>query len=111
MKTKINLGARTLATSQEIIKLEAQENYTLIYFTNGQKLLSSTTLGVLEDRLKVHSFFRVNRSVMINLAYLNKFRVLKSNSEEENSDAKGEKVLVSRRRWAEFQERVSYTKT
>jgi DNA-binding LytR/AlgR family response regulator len=75
MKTIIHLGARTTAATHEIVKLEAQNNYTLVHFIDGTKLLTSTTLGVLEERLSDYRFFRVNRSMVINLNYLDFFTV------------------------------------
>lgn len=104
MKTTIHLGARTSAATHEIIKLEAQDNYTLVHFIDGRKLLSSTTLGTLEKRLQPYRFFRTNRSTVINLDHLDFFTVhyftgntLKPSRKNAND------IFLSRRREAAFQ--------
>ena len=51
----------------EIIRCEAQGNYTHIFFRDGNKILVSKTLKNFEDVLKGLHFFRINRSNVINL--------------------------------------------
>ena len=51
----------------EIIRCEAQGNYTNIFFRDGNKILVSKTLKNFEDTLKDLYFFRINRSNLINL--------------------------------------------
>ncbi len=104
MKNVIHLGSRCMVSPNEISRLEAQGNYTLIYFDDGSQLLSSTTLGVLEDRLSPFRFFRVNRSVIINLNYLNRFRIVtpeKAKAQFSRSNSSKD-IFLSRRRAAAF---------
>lgn len=51
----------------EIIRCEAQGNYTCIFLRDGNKVLVSKTLKNFEDILKDFHFFRINRSNLINL--------------------------------------------
>ncbi|AWW00346.1 LytR/AlgR family response regulator transcription factor [Arcticibacterium luteifluviistationis] len=103
MKANIHLGARTSASSHEIIKLEAQDNYTLVHFIDGRKLLSSTTLGTLEKRLQPFRFFRTNRSTVINLDYLDFFTVHYFTGNTLKTSKKNPKdIYLSRRREAAF---------
>jgi DNA-binding LytR/AlgR family response regulator len=67
---KIRIGGHLFAKPSEIVKLEAKENYTLIEFKNGQKLLVATTLGKLQERLATFGFFRNSRGTMVNLHYV-----------------------------------------
>lgn len=58
----------------EIIYCEASNNYTIIYVTNGVKTVVSKTLREYEDLLVEFNFFRVNRSHLINLKYIQEYR-------------------------------------
>lgn len=104
MNKEVLLGARTVASPSEIVQLRADKNYTTIYFKDGSSLLSSTNLGVLEERLRAHSFFRVNRSTLINLRYLNRFKVYYHKSRTKKLFRKNTaEIFLSRRRVAAFQ--------
>lgn len=53
----------------DIMRCEAQVNYTLIHTTDGQKIVVAKTLKDFEEMLAGHNFFRVHNSHLINLAY------------------------------------------
>ena len=57
----------------EVIRCEAERNYTLFHFKNDKPLLVSTTLGEFDSLLKEYGFIRVHHSHLINLNYLKKF--------------------------------------
>ncbi|MBS1598592.1 MAG: response regulator transcription factor [Bacteroidetes bacterium] len=57
----------------DIIHLEAQSNYTAIYFTNHPKLVASRTLKEFEDLLPAEVFFRAHHSHIINLQYIKRY--------------------------------------
>ena len=52
---------------EEIVWLEGLGNYTMIYFRNGQKILTSKTLGLFDQQLPKEIFMRVNRSYVVRL--------------------------------------------
>lgn len=52
---------------EDILFAEAQSNYTVIV-TNQDKFTVSTTLGIIEERLKRFGFLRVHRSFIINIS-------------------------------------------
>lgn len=59
---------------QEITSLEAQGNYTMIYFTNGRQLLVCKTLQDIEALLDCpYQFVRIHRSFTINLNQLQRY--------------------------------------
>jgi two-component system LytT family response regulator len=105
MKEEVLLGSRTRVLPDEIIQLEAKQNYTVIYFKDGSSLLSSTTLGTLEKRLQSYAFFRVNRSTLINLNHLNRFTVLAYKKGRRRTSRKKNttEIFLSRRRVAAFE--------
>ena len=51
---------------EEIIRLEAESNYTRFYFTKQKSLLTSRTLGEYEEILLDYGFIRTHKSHLIN---------------------------------------------
>lgn len=54
----------------EIIYLEADGNYSTIFLLNGKTETITQSLGQIEEELPAKEFFRVNRSIIINLKFL-----------------------------------------
>jgi two-component system LytT family response regulator len=57
----------------EIIRCEADKNYTFFYLNSGKKILVSRTLKDFELLLANHGFFRVQQSHLINLEYIERY--------------------------------------
>lgn len=70
----IHVGARKLIPPNDILMLKADNNYTKVFLKDGSKILSSTTLGIIQKRLNGFDFFRVNRSTIVNINYLGKLQ-------------------------------------
>jgi two-component system, LytTR family, response regulator len=58
----------------DIIRLEADHNYTSIFTTSGQCILASKQIGDFEDKLTGDKFYRVHDKHLINLRYVSKFK-------------------------------------
>jgi two-component system, LytTR family, response regulator len=58
---------------QDVLRLEADRNYTKIFFTNGKNFVSSKTLAEYEKLLKDSGFMRVHRSHLVNLIHLQQY--------------------------------------
>lgn len=56
--------------ASDIIRVESVRNYSCFYLNNNKKIISSKTLTSFEDKLKLNHFYRVHRSVMINLNHI-----------------------------------------
>jgi DNA-binding LytR/AlgR family response regulator len=70
---KVHVGSRKYLNPKEMLVLESDINYTIISLNNGQKILSSTTLKIIESRLEsFNNFVRVNRQVVVNLDFIEK---------------------------------------
>ncbi len=69
----VQIGGHKKIAPESILMLKADCNYTHIFLDDGKHILSSTTIGILEKRLKDFHFFRPNRSVVINLKYISDF--------------------------------------
>ena len=82
-----------------ILYLEADSNCSVLHFSDGTKYLDTRTLGVYEEILNPDKFFRIHKSVIINLNQLSEyitedgyFAILKS----------GQRLPVARNRVSDF---------
>jgi len=82
-----------------IIHLEAQSNYTIIYFLNHPKITASKTLKEFEELLPPETFFRLHHSHIINLQYIKRY--IKGDGGQVELE-NGSYVDVSRRKKEEF---------
>jgi two-component system LytT family response regulator len=57
----------------EILYLESDKNYSIIYLTNGEKIVASKNLGYYEEILAANGFFRTHQSYMVNISKIKKF--------------------------------------
>lgn len=57
----------------EIIRCEADRNYTQFYLTGGKKILVSKTLKDFEMILASHHFLRIQQSHLINLNFVDRY--------------------------------------
>jgi two-component system LytT family response regulator len=58
---------------REIIRCEAEDNYTHIHLENGDRITASKTIKFYEELLSGMNFYRVHKSHLINLNYMRKF--------------------------------------
>jgi two-component system LytT family response regulator len=59
-------GVKVFVSFGDIIRLESDRNYTLIFLADGRQVLASKTLGSF-GKLLPSSFLRVHRSHLVNL--------------------------------------------
>jgi len=64
----------------EIVRCEADKNYTFFYLNNGKKILVSRTLKDFELLLANHGFFRVQQSHLINIDYIDRYDKIEGGS-------------------------------
>lgn len=90
----------------DIVKLESESNYTILYLENNKKIIASKTLSVFEEMLEALNFMRVHRSFIINL--------IKIKNVENNNGSYSVKMLdnssveISRRKKKDFFEKIAY---
>ena len=58
---------------EDIIRCEADGNYTMVFLKNGTKQLASKTLKEFEYILNQNNFWRIHKSHLINLKHLKKY--------------------------------------
>lgn len=83
----------------DIVHLEASNNYTTIYFSNHPKLIASRTLKDFEELLPVDIFFRTHHSYLVNLNYIKRY-IKGDGGQIEMQD--GTCIDVSRRKKEDF---------
>ena len=92
-----------LVNVADLMYLQADDNYTLLYLTGNQKIVATRTLGEFEKILDGPEFFRIHKSTIINLNFL----VGYSNSQGNFAELKnGSRLDISRRKLPEFREKV-----
>jgi DNA-binding LytR/AlgR family response regulator len=96
---KIAIGGRMSVDPENVLLLKADHNYTQLYLRNGRMLIVATTLKVLEQRfLLTNAFYRLDRSHMVNLTYVNIQEINAGKIIMENQ----QEVSISRRRKTAF---------
>lgn len=58
---------------KDIVRVEAESNYTIFHFADKRKLTASKTLKQVEEALDGYSFFRPHKSYIINLQYISRY--------------------------------------
>jgi len=86
----------TFVRFEDIIRCEAQGNYTSVYLTDGSSLLITKTLRHYEDILEDKQFFRIHKSHLINLSYIRRF-IKGKQSMVETTDGKSIEVSLRKR--------------
>ncbi|MBK8622936.1 MAG: response regulator [Saprospiraceae bacterium] len=59
--------------TDDLIHLDAESNYTMLYFTQNRKILASKTLKEFEEQLPTDRFFRIHHSHIVNLKFIVKY--------------------------------------
>lgn len=84
----------------DILRCNADDNYTHIYFNPNKKITIAKTLKYFENLLQPYSFFRTHQSHLINLNYIKKFipkkriAILNDNTEIVVSVRKKEELIA-----------------
>lgn len=62
-----------MVAPQEIVRCEADNNYTLVFMKDGARIVLSKPLKFMEELLPENDFFRCHQSHLFNLNYLKQF--------------------------------------
>lgn len=60
--------------TKDIVRLEASGNCTEIHFKDGTKYLDTRTLKVYDEMLEENAFYRIHKSHLINLKFLQEYQ-------------------------------------
>lgn len=61
---------------ENIIRIEADGSYSIVYFTNNKSLIIAKNIGKIEESLSNSHLFRLNRSNLINLFHVKKYSLM-----------------------------------
>lgn len=89
-------GAQWLAVA-DLVYLKGEENYTWLYWTNGQRVLVSYTLKRVEAKLPSAWFIRLHRHYMVNRRFIDRIEFTPTGAVVHL--ATGLSLPISRRRW------------
>lgn len=89
---------------EEILRLEASSNCTMLWFTDGSKFLDTRTMKVYEDLLDTYQFLRIHRSHMINRSALREY--LREDGGHYAVLSNGDRIPIARNRVQEFIQEV-----
>lgn len=70
------LGSIRFVALDEIISLQADNNYTIIHLKDMQKLVISKTLKDFEELLDKNLFVRIHKSYIVNLNYIKEYSTI-----------------------------------
>ena len=59
-----------MLSPEDIVYIQADWNYSEIFMSNSKSELVTMNIGKLEEMLPKHLFYRINRSIIINVSYL-----------------------------------------
>lgn len=90
----------------DLLRCEADSNYTILYLTKGKKIVAPRTLKDFEALLAQEGFFRVHQSHLVNLRYVQQFQ----HHDNLLIMSDGSCVEVSRRKKADFLEFIRMKK-
>lgn len=93
---------------KDIVRFEAEDNYTHIYLENGERITASKTIKSYEEMLSAYNFYRVHKRHVINLNYMRKFNRGEGGSVVMDD---GLEIEVSRRRRPSFLEQLRKLQT
>jgi two-component system, LytTR family, response regulator len=104
--SRISLSSSTgfsLESISNIVRLEADDNYTRLFFVNGKSSLVSRSLGEFERVLPETLFARIHKSIIINLEYLAEFSHTDGGTVKMSD---GHTSLVSKRKKTELLDKI-----
>lgn len=72
-ESKIRINSRhsyILVDPSEIVFCQTEDGYTVIYLSTGKEEVASATLSQIEEMVEHWNFYRLSRSILINLDYI-----------------------------------------
>jgi two-component system LytT family response regulator len=101
----LRLTSRNIIPTNDIIYLESDWNYTVVYTLDNSRYVSGFTLKVLEKRIADSNFLRINRGLLINSQYIR--RLCSDKKEAFVMMKNGEMLPVSRRKYDLIKESIT----
>jgi len=106
--TKITVSEQfgfQIINTSDIVYLEADSNYTILHLSGSKKIVATRTMGDFEKILDLAVFFRIHKSIIININYLKAYSSYQGNFVELID---GTSLSISRRRLNDFREAIKH---
>lgn len=94
-----------IVNTSDVMYLEADSNYTIIHLNGLKNIIATRTLGDFEKILEQPDFFRIHKSILINLNYLKSYSSYQGNFVILKD---GTSLSISRRRVTEFRDAINH---
>jgi two-component system LytT family response regulator len=94
-----------LVNTSDIMYLEADSNYTILHLSGLKKIVATKTMGDFEKILDQPAFFRIHKSIIININYLKAYSSYQGNFVELSD---GTSLSISRRRLSDFRDAIKH---
>ena len=94
-----------LVNVADIMYLEADSNYTIIHLSGLNKIVATRTMGDFEKIINSPEFFRIHKSTIINMNFLKAYYSFQGDFAELTD---GTRLMISRRKMADFMEAVAH---
>lgn len=94
----IRIGGCQKVPANEVVLFQGVVNYTIVHLANGKKVLVASTLKELEEKLRIHNFYRIHKTYMVNMGWVRRFCIHESRVELCNNL----NIDVARRRLPDF---------
>ena len=91
----------------EIVFISAAGDYTYIYLTSGKRILVRKLLGQREKNLPLNIFFRVHKSTMVNLNYVERIEKLEKKTSVAKMKYYDEQIIISQRNLKKLKSNLS----
>ncbi len=92
-----------MVTVSDLMYLQADSNYTILHLSGLNKIVSTRSLGEFEKILEHPAFFRIHKSTIINMNYLQGYSSFEGSFAELTD---GTRLSISRRKLNDFREIV-----
>lgn len=96
-----DLNGYRMVTASNLMYLEADGYNTILHFDGLEKIQATQTLGEFERLLEGHNFFRIHKSLLVNLNHVRSYSSSEGNIVELTD---GTPLTVSRRKISEFRD-------
>lgn len=93
----------TMVRTSDIIYCQADGSYTIVYLLNGNKIIASKLLKLIEELLPDETFYRIHKSYIVNLNLIKKYIKMDGNQVVLANDVR---LDVSERNKKEFLDRL-----
>ncbi|HEY0898531.1 MAG TPA: LytTR family DNA-binding domain-containing protein [Sphingobacteriaceae bacterium] len=88
---------------QDIMYIEADSNYSMLYLQSGEVIVATKSLKEFEEILQVSSFVRIHKSIILNLNFLKNYSNANGLCVKLNNN---QELPVSRRRYGDFTDKL-----